>query len=154
MTRRARAVAVFGMLAILSACTGNSPIPPGAQQVRVSVTEAGVQLSPSSVPQGDVYLVLDAGAVNFVERKATEEATPGPLTDEDIARIRAGDTQGTSQSGLEAGNCDPDQNSAGRGQLGPCGNVMLVKVLPGRYLVVAGTAEGPGALSEVLEVVP
>ena len=35
---------------------------------------------------------------------------------------------------------------------GPCGNVMLVTVQPGKYLIVAGAPEEGGALSAVLTV--
>jgi len=141
-------------LLALAACTGNAPIPSGAQQVQVSVADSGVELEPDSVAAGDVYLVLDNGSISFVERKAGAYATTGPLTDEQIAQIRAGDLQDTSISGVEANNCDPEQNAAARGMTGPCGNVMLVTVQPGSYLIVAGAPEEGGAPSAVLTVSP
>ena len=138
----------------LSACTGNAPIPSGAQQVQITITDSGVELQPESVPAGDVYLVLDDGAINFVERKAGAYGANEPLDEAQIARIRDGDVQDTSISGLEAINCDPEQRAAARGMTGPCGNVMLVQVRPGSYLLVAGPPEEPGQPSAVLVVTP
>ena len=145
---------VVAMLLALAACTGNAPIPSGAQQVQVTVTDSSVDLQPGSVAAGDVYLVLDDGSISFVERKAGAYATSGPLTDEQIAQIVAGDLQDTSISGVEANNCDPEQNAAARGMTGPCGNVMFVSVQPGSYLIVGGTPETGGAPSAVLTVTP
>ena len=138
----------------LSACTGNAPIPSGAQQVQITITDSGVELQPESVPAGDVYLVLDDGAINFIERKAGAYGSNEPLTDQQIAQIRDGDLQDTSMSGFEATNCDPEQRAAARGMTGPCGNVMLVQVRPGSYLLVAGSPEEPGQPSAVLVVTP
>ena len=103
---------------------------------------------------GDVYLVLDDGSISFVERKAGATHRPEPLSDEQIAQVGEGNLQDTSVSGLEANNCDPDQNEAARGMTGPCGNVMLVTVRPGSYLIVAGAPEESGAPSAVLTVTP
>ena len=142
------------MLLALAACAGNAPIPSGAQQVHITVTESGVELQPNSVPAGDVYLVLDDGAISFIERKAGAYATTEPLTDEQIAQIGDGNLQDTSASGLEANNCDPQQNASARGMTGPCGNVMKVTLQPGKYLIVAGAPEEPGSPSAVLEASP
>ena len=142
------------LLLALAACSGNAPIPSGAQQVNVTVTSSGVELHPDSVPPGDVYLVLDEGAIQFIERKAGPYAAAEPLTDEQIAQIGEGNLQDTSSSGFEAGTCDPEQNAAARGMTGPCGNVMKVTVQPGKYLIFAGAPEEPGAPSAVLTVPP
>jgi hypothetical protein len=151
----AKIVAAFVSLLVgLAACTGNAPIPSGAQQVRISVTGSDVELQPDSVPAGDVYLVLDDGAVTFIERKAGPDATAGPLTEGQIAQVQDGNLQDTSSSGLEATNCDADQREAARNMTGPCGNVMLVQVRPGRYLIMAGAPEESGAPAAVLTVTP
>lgn len=151
---RSLAAAIAAMLLGLAACTGNAPIPSGAQQVQITVTDSDVELQPNSVPAGDVYLVLDSGAINFIERKAGAYATSEPLSDEQIAQIGDGNLQDTSASGLEANSCDDEQNAAARGMTGPCGNVMLVKVQSGSYLIVAGAPEEAGAPSAVLTVTP
>ena len=150
--RRTRAITVpcAALLIALSGCTGNAPIPSGAQQVQITVTDAGVDLEPSSVAAGDVYLVLDDGAISFVERMAGPYGSPEPLDDLQIAQIREGNLQDTSVSGLEATNCEPEQRAAARGMTGPCGNVMLVNVRPGSYLIVAGAPEEPGQPSAIL----
>ena len=145
---------LLATLLALAACTGNAPIPSGAQQVQVTVTDSGVVLQPESVPAGDVYLVLDDGSISFVERKAGAYGTSEPLSEEQIAQIGDGNLQDTSVSGLEANNCDSEQNAAARGMTGPCGNVMLVRVQPGSYLIVAGAPEEGGAPSAVLTVTP
>jgi hypothetical protein len=149
-----RSAAVVAMLFALVACEGNQPIPSGAQQVHVTASESDVTLHPATVAAGDVYLVLGGEAVSFVERKTGPDATPEPLSDEQLAEIRRGNVQDTSTSGLEANNCDADQNAAAQGQLGPCGNVMLVTVRPGKYLVVVGGPEEVGAPSAILTVTP
>jgi hypothetical protein len=149
-----RSAAVVALLFALAACEGNHPIPPGAQQIQVSATDTEVTLRPATVAAGDVYLVLDGEAISFVERKTGPDASAEPLSDDQIAEIRDGNTQDTSASGLETGNCDPGQNAAARGQLGPCGNVMLVTVRSGKYLIVVGGPERAGAASAVLTVTP
>jgi hypothetical protein len=144
-----RHMTVAGGLALLStvafACgRGQVPIPSGAQQVHVVVTPSEVRLEPSTVRVGEVYLVLEApvgGSISFVESKRSAAASPGPLTDGDLERVAAGDTEGTSISGLDAGGCSPEQDAADRGQMGPCGNVMLVVVSAGKYAVMGGMPE-------------
>ena len=79
----------LGLLGVLlAACgPGETPIPPGVQQVHVVVTPTEVILSPTTVRAGDVYLVLDApmnGSFVFVRQKSTAAATPGPLSDDDL----------------------------------------------------------------------
>jgi hypothetical protein len=131
---------VAGML--VGCGRGQTPIPAGAQVVHVVATESEVSLDPSTVHAGEVYLVLDApldGSISFVERKSDAAETPGPLSDDDLARLAQGDTEGTAIGGLDAGGCSPEQDAEDRGQMGYCGNVMKVVVVEGKYAVL-----GPG----------
>ncbi len=151
---------VVGLL-VLAGCARSTPIPAGGQEVHVTITDTEVRLAPATVRAGDVYIVLDAppeGSFAFVERARAGE-TPGPLTDGDLARLARGDTEGTSIGGLDAGGCAPDQRAEDRGRMGPCGNVMQVRVAPGKYALVGGSPEGDPATGErpaigVLTVVP
>jgi hypothetical protein len=164
MRRFGAMVGLVGLLAIvLVGCSRATPIPAGAQQVHVVVTESEVRLEPTTVHAGDVYLVLDAppdGSFAFVEMQRTDEATPGPLTDDDIARLARGDTEGTAIGGLDAGGCSAAQNAEDRGQMGPCGNVMKVVLVEGKYAIVGSTPEtrdlttGRWPPMAILEVVP
>jgi hypothetical protein len=89
-----------------------------------------------------VYLVLDEpldGSIQFVERMAAPDDPPGPLSDDDLARLAAGDTEATAIGGMDAGGCSPEQDAEDRGQMGYCGNVMKVVVAPGKYAIL-----GPG----------
>lgn len=118
------------------------PIPPGAQVVHVVITESEVRLSPATVRAGDVYLVLDqplVGSFMWVQRKRAADEAEGPLDDDDLERISHGDPEGTSMGGLNSGGCAADQDAASRGQMGPCGNVMMATVATGKYAVL-----GPG----------
>jgi hypothetical protein len=160
------------------------PIPSGAQQVQIMLTRGGaqdanapgpwdVELTPDTVRAGDVYLVLGDGAVSFVERQIAPGASPGPLTDGQIARIRhtADDcpgrlgsclhnydrrhpnvTKDTVVSDLEAGYCD-SRNDPARGVRGGTHClVMPIQVRPGRYLIMFGVPPIDG--SAVLTVTP
>ena len=142
--RRAKKLAgLVGLLAVLIACgRGQVPIPAGAQVVHVVALESGVRLTPATVRAGDVYLVLDEpqnGSIQFVERKTAADEPPGPLSDDDLARLAAGDTEATAIGGLDAGGCSAEQDAEDRGQIGPCGNVMKVVVAAGKYAIL-----GPG----------
>jgi hypothetical protein len=142
--RRAGAVAAFvGLLAVVFAgCgRGQTPIPPGAQVVHIVLTESEVHIDPATVRSGDVYLVLDApldGGFNFVERQRSADETPGPLSDDDLERLAHGDTEGTSIGGHSSG-CSASQRAEDRGLMGPCGNVMMATLRPGKYAIL-----GPG----------
>ncbi len=134
-------VVILGVLGgVLAGCgPSQTPIPPGAQVVHVAVTERGVRLDPSIVHPGDVYLVLDQpvdGSIRFVERKPGAADAVGPLSDDDLAALAQGDTFATSISGLDAGGCAPQQNAESRGRMGPCGNVMKVAVMTGKYAIL------------------
>jgi hypothetical protein len=137
-------VAVLGG-GLVAGCSRATPIPDGAQVVHVVITESEVSLDPARVLPGDIYLILDAprgGSLAFVEQKASADATPGPLTSDDLARLADGNTESMSITGLHAGGCDPEQNHEDRGQMGPCGNVLKVTLAAGAYAVVAGAPEG------------
>lgn len=87
------------------------------------------------------------------------DATLGPLTDDDPARLRRDDIEGTSIGSLDAGGCSPEQDAADRRKTGPCGNVMQVVLAPGNYAVLGGPAEADLAAGRrpplaVLEVLP
>jgi hypothetical protein len=163
MRRFGTMVGVVGLLAgVIAGCSRATPIPPGAQQVHVTVTESEVRLDPTTVHAGDIYLVLDAppdGGFAFVARQRAADATPGPLTDDDLARLARGDTEGTFIDGMNAGGCSAAQNAEDRGQMGPCGNVMKVELIEGKYAIVGDALEGDPAtgrtpLVAVLEVLP
>ena len=133
--------ALVGLLMLASCGRGQTPIPPGAQVVHVVATVSEVRLDPAIVRSGAVYLVLDApldGGFNFVERKRIADETPGPLSDDDLARLAHGDTEGTSIGGVSSG-CNASQRAEDRGLMGPCGNVMMATLRPGKYAIL-----GPG----------
>ena len=150
------------VILVLAGCSRSSAIPAGAQQVHVVITPTAIQLAPSTVHPGDVYLVIDAppdGSLSFVSRSPSAGSALGPLSDSDLDRLQRGDTQSTGVTGLDAGGCDPGQNAEDRGRLGPCGNVMKVTVAVGKYAVVGGAPEdlstdGSGPPLGTLEVVP
>jgi hypothetical protein len=134
---------------------GQATIPPGGQQVHVSITGSEVRLDPASVRAGDVYVVLDTpgSAVGFAQRKRSAAETPGPLTEEDLDRLAGGDTEGTSIGGFDDIGCSADQRAEDRGLMGYCGNVFHEVLTPGKYAVFLGGPEGEGPRSiAVLEV--
>jgi hypothetical protein len=154
-----RLAVLIALLAIATAgCwRGQATIPPGGQQVHVSVTGANVRLDPATVPAGDVYVVLDTpgSSVGFASRQDRAEATPGPLSDDDLARLALGDTQGTAISGFDNVGCSADQRAEDWGLMGYCGNVFKETLTPGKYAFFIGDPEGgrPRSIA-VLEVVP
>jgi hypothetical protein len=137
-------IVVIGLLvAGLVACEPSTSIPSGAQQVHVTATTSGVSLEPATVRPGDVYLVLDvpAAGVGFVQTQAAADASPGPLSATDLARLTQGDLQGFAIESLSV-NC--------------CGKVVKKTLAAGKYAIVGGgTQDGtsPSALA-VLEVTP
>jgi len=154
---RGAAVALVGLLAtaVVGCGPASTPIPSGAQEVHVVVTESEVRLEPATVNAGDVYLVLDAppdGSIVFVEQQLAAGDTPGPLSDEALDRLAQGDTEATAIGGIDAGGCSPEQDAAARGHMGPCGNVMKVVLVEGKYAVLGDAPElqPPMAILEVL----
>lgn len=136
-------VSSLGLLAcVLAGCPGPTSVPPGAQQVRVVVTGSEVRLEPATARAGDIYFVIDTpGAeVIWVQRMAMAGGTEGPMSDEDLARLARGDTQGMSIT------C-----CLGTGE--PYGNVHRVVLSPGKYAFLARQPESPGPMA-VLEVLP
>jgi hypothetical protein len=140
---------------------GQEAVPAGAQLVSVKATESEVRLDPATVRAGDVYVVLETpgSSVGFVQRKSTAAERPGPLTDEDLARIAHGDTEGTAIDGFDDIGCSPEQRAEDRGRMGPCGNVFKLVLGAGKYAFFAGDLHGapPGDRSgsiAVLEVLP
>lgn len=152
----------LGLLALLIVAVagcgrGQATIPPGGQQVHVSVTGSEVRLDPATVRAGDLYIVLDTpgSVVGFAQRQRSAAETPGPLSDEDLDRLARGDTEGTSIGGFDDIGCDADQRAEDRGQMGYCGNVFKEVLTPGKYAFFLGDPEGEGPRSvAVLEVLP
>ena len=152
---------VVAALLVVGCGRGQEAVPAGAQLVAVRATGSEVHLDPATVRAGDVYVVLETpgSSVGFVQRKSTAEERPGPLTDEDLARLARGDTQGTAIGGFDDFGCSPEQRAEDRGRMGPCGNVFRLVLGPGKYAFFAGNLDGapPGDYSgsiAVLEVLP
>ena len=136
----------------LTGCDGGVAVPRGGHALHVTVTGDDVHLEPATMPAGDIYLVLDTPGtdVTLVEAKASADATPGPLTDDDLDRVRHGDTFHTSLTGGFANG-------------GPHGNVTKLTLTPGTYAFVADAPEAlagrsggvipPGAIA-VLQALP
>ena len=152
---------VVAALLVVGCGRGQEAVPAGAQLVAVRATGSEVNLDHATVRAGDVYVVLETpgSSVGFVQRKSTAEEPPGPLTDEDLARLARGDTQGTAIGGFDDFGCSPEQRAEDRGRMGPCGNVFRLVLEAGRYAFFAGDLDGapPGDYSgsiAVLEVLP
>ena len=143
------------LLWVLAGCgSGHAKIPSGAQLVHVVATASVVLLDPATVHAGDVYLQIDepadGGSFMFVERKAEATDTPGPLTDDDLARLAHGDTQGTSISGAGPSCVGPQGEGCGHlAAPGVCGNVWKFMLGPGNYAIL-----GPGWNEQQTEVSP
>lgn len=149
-------VAALTAVALVGCGPRLQPIPPGAQQVHIVITESDVILDNGTVRAGPVYLVLDApesGSIVFVQAKRTAAATPGPLTGEDIGRLAKGDTQWTAIEGMESGSCSAEQNAEARGKIGYCGNVFRVTLAQGFYAILGDAPELQPPMA-VLEVRP
>lgn len=149
-------------IVVLAGCgRGQAAIPAGSQVVVVVATESEVDLEPATVHAGAVYILPETpgSSVGFVQRKRTAAETPGPMTDEDLARLAQGDTGGTAIGGFDDIGCSPEQRAEDRGGMGYCGNVFEVVLSPGKYAFYAGNLDGapPGDYSgsiAVLEVLP
>ena len=163
MNGLARATLALCLLGgVVAGCAGGlTPIPSGAQQVHIADTATSLDLQPSTVRAGDVYVVLDGPrqSVVLVTQKRTAEATPGPMSDDDLDRLSRGDTEGTSIEGISVA-CSAEQRAAARGQVGYCGNVYRFRLVPGKYAFLLDPSEGdppqsvpPGSMA-ILEVTP
>jgi len=155
MMRSSTAMVIsFGLLtAVLAGCDGGrTAIPSGAQQVHVVVTGDDARLEPATAHAGDIYVVVETPGSNvtFTQKKSTAEATPGPLSNDDLARLALGDTQGTAMT------C-----CFGTGE--PYGNVHKVVLGAGKYLFLTDSPEAladrsggvvPQGSMAVLEVRP
>ena len=147
---------LLAVAVLLTACRTADPIPVGAQVVHVAVTAASVTINPKTVRAGDVYVVLDGPEldVGFATSVPSAGATPGPLSDEELDRLRLGDVQGLGLSSFEVG-CDAAQQAEDRGKIGYCGNVRRQPLTAGKYAFYIGSPEAGGIRSmAVLEVLP
>lgn len=159
--RRAVVLSVALALAVVG-CDRAAPIPPGAQVIDVTIRGQEVVLEPPTATAGDLYLVVDGppnSSLSFVQSKTSAEASEGPLSDADLARLARGDTELMSIGGFQPGGCSPAQAAEDRGKMGPCGNVMKIVVVPGKYALLAGApdldpATGKALPVTVLDVVP
>jgi hypothetical protein len=136
---------------------GQTPVPAGAQQVHVAVTESEVRLNPATVRAGDVYVVLDTpgSSVGFAQRQRTAAETPGPFSDAQLDSFSHGDGQGTAISGFDDTSCSDAQRAEDRGMQGYCGNVFKVVLAAGKYAFFLHRADGVTPRSvAVLEVLP
>ena len=167
------AVLLLGLLTgIVAGCgRGQARIPAGAQEVHIVVIESGLRLDRATVRAGDVYVVLDTprSSVGFVSRMRGNLQID-PLTDDDIARLAHGDTQGLGVGGFDLQGCSDEQRAEDLGQMGYCGNVFKNTLVPGKYAftgtgwreqqtepLVPPTPGPPGSLPAwvaVLEVLP
>ena len=112
---------------MLVACDDHTAmrIPPGAQQVRLDGTHFALRLDPPTVRAGVIYFVIDGRPVLFIEEKAAPDASPGPLSEDALARLaQEGDTYHTSVSG-------------------GMGNVFKLTLAAGKYAFLA-TSKGGG----------
>jgi hypothetical protein len=151
------------LVGLVAACgPAQKPVPAGAQQVHVIADRSTVRLTPAQVRAGELYVILEepTTSVAFVQGKHTADATPGPLTAYDLARLARGDTQGTSIGGFDVVGCDATQRAAARNQTkvpGGCGNAFLVSLTPGSYAFISGDpaliASGQPQIA-VLDVLP
>jgi len=163
MNGLARTILILGLLGGAAAgCAGGlTSIPSGAQQVHIADTDTSLRLLPATVHPGDVYVVLDGPrqSVVFVAQKRTADATPGPMSDDDLDRLERGDTEGTSIEGISVA-CSTEQRVAARGQVGYCGNVYRFTLAPGKYAFLVDPPDGdppqpvPAGSMAILEVTP
>jgi len=160
--RRWIMVGLVALTVTLGACGPSTQVPADAVLFHVAADAEEVRLDPASVPAGDVYLALDepTTAIHFVQRRRTKVEAPGPMTDDDLARLAQGDLQGTSMEIFDLTGCDAAQRAAERGRLrvpGGCGNVFRMTLVLGKYALVGGDVEvapGQQPTMGVLQVTP
>jgi len=163
MNGLARTLVVLALVggAAIGCSDGLTPIPSGAQQIHIADTDTSLNLQPATVRAGDVYVVLDGPRQNVVliREMTTAEASPGPLSDEDLTRLEQGDMEGTSTEGISV-TCSAKQRAAARDQVGYCGNAYMLTLAPGKYAFLLAPPDGgpPGQMSPgtmaILEVTP
>ena len=110
----------------------------------MTITDTSIELSPNVVRAGEVFLVLDSpvdGHLVFISGTPAGGPPDEPLDSGALDRLKRGDTEGTTISGMEAGGCSEEQDEEDRGMTGPCGNVMKVDVAPGMYAIMAESPE-------------
>jgi hypothetical protein len=163
MRRLVYLVALAGAVVSLVGCGGSTNIPAGAEQVHVVATTSDVRLDPATVHAGAIYLVLDptTEAIVLVQGERGAEGASAPLSDEALARLARGDSEGTSIEGFDVTGCDPARRSEDRGKVkvpGECGSAFMVTLDVGRYAILAGdpttSSSGVVPAMAVLEVVP
>ncbi len=137
---------MLGLLSgVLAGCEGHTAIPPGGQELHFTVIGSEIHLAPTTALAGDIYIVVDTpGAEIFlVERKATAEEEPGPMSDDDLVRVARGDTQGMSVT------CCFETRE-------PHGNIHKVVLSAGKYaFTLASPEQGPVPLEmALLQVLP
>lgn len=161
--RRRTAIASLVLAPFLfTACGPSTLVPADAQLVHVVVTQTDVRLQPATVRSGDIYLALEepTAAVVFVQRKATPSESPGPLSADDVSRVRSGDLQFTAAETFDVAGCTLARRNAERGRLrveGGCGNVFPLRNLgAGSYAFLATdpAAAGGAVPVAVLQVSP
>lgn len=127
ITNGTRAVAALwlGLLLVLGSvagCEGRTVVPPGAQEVHLTIDGAGIHLAPATVRAGQVYLVIDTPGATplMIQQLETDTGPPGGLSDERLASVMAGDsyhtmiTSGFANGGEPHGNATRLELSPGR----------------------------------------
>lgn len=148
--QRGRWIAGLAAAALVGGCGPEAAtVPPGAQVVHVGAIAETISLVPAQVTAGTIYLALDPSTDSVFVFLASRAAgdVPGPLTQDDVARLARGDTQGTAMDAFSLLGCDEARRSAERGRLavpGGCGNVFTIDVGPG---LVAFMVESPDSLA-------
>ena len=92
--------------------------------------------------------------MSFAQSASEASAEPGPMNDEDLARLAGGSTEGMQVSGFDVG-CSEAQQAEDRGKQGYCGNVRKQPLTAGKYaFFIPGPLPAPPKSIAVLEVLP
>jgi hypothetical protein len=129
-------VLVMGLL-LSGTVRGRTEVPSGAQRVEVELSSTAVEVNPSTVQAGDVYVVL-------LTARSSITITEEELVDTDIPTHRDFDLFG----------CTDAQRAEDRGLQGYCGNVFKVNLSAGTWAVISTDVGGPGQAFGRLEVLP
>lgn len=146
MIRFLRFVPVVVLVGSLWGCEpGPVAIPPGAQQIAVTVTPTTVTLTPAEVKAGDVYFVLGFPAQGPGEVSLIRNGSGG-LTDAQLASV--------AQTGGSFQNASTEDLSASC-----CGNVVKETFTAGKYAIVLPGPSGsavfvPTLSTAILQVDP